>query len=107
VPPELPKPPARRGEPTPFGVQILALADFTATGFERGNLTAGGVKSSIQGFNGPVFSISMSDDTNSYYLDCVGQTARPGTLLQVTPNQCPVVGPRGDGKFYALWDSSF
>jgi hypothetical protein len=91
----------------PFGVQILPLADFTATGFDRGNLTAGGVRSSIQGFNGPVFSISMNDDTNSYYLDCVGQRVRPGTLLQVTPNQCPVVGPRGDGKFYALWDSSF
>jgi hypothetical protein len=91
-----------------FGVQILPLADFTSTGFTRGNLVAGGTSSSIQGFNGgPVYNISMNDDTGSYYLDCVGQTQRPGTLLQVTPNQCPVVAPHGDGKFYALWDSSF
>jgi Peptidase A4 family len=91
-----------------FGVQILPLADFTSTGFTRGNLVAGGASSSIQGFSGgPVYNISMNDDTDSYYLDCVGQTQRPGTLLQVTPNQCPVVAPRGDGKFYALWDSSF
>jgi hypothetical protein len=91
----------------PFGVQILPLADFTSTGFTRGNLVAGGVSSSIQGFNGSVFNISMNDDTDSYYLDCVGQTQRPGTLLQVTPNQCPVVAPRHDGQFYALWDSGF
>ncbi len=90
-----------------FGVQILPLADFTSTGFTRGNLVAGGVSSSIQGFNGSVFNISMNDDTDSYYLDCVGQTQRPGTLLQVTPNQCPVVAPRHDGQFYALWDSGF
>jgi Peptidase A4 family len=91
-----------------FGVQILPLADFTSTGFTRGNLVAGGTSSSIQGFNGgPVYNISMNDDTGSYYLDCVGQTQRPGTLLQVTPNQCPVVAPHGDGRFYALWDSSF
>src|ERR1700722_3211568 len=94
------------GQPS-FGVQILPLADFTATGFTRGNLVAGGVSSSIQGFKGSVFNISMNDDTDSYYLDCVGQTQRPGTLLQVTPNQCPVVAPRHDGQFYALWDSGF
>jgi len=91
----------------PFGVQILPLADFTATGFSRGNLVAGRVPSSIQGFSGPVYNISMNDDTASYYLDCVGQTSPPGTLLSVSPNQCPVVAPKGDGKFYALWDSSF
>jgi len=90
-----------------FGVQILPLADFTATGFTRGNLVAGGVSSSIQGFKGSVFNISMNDDTDSYYLDCVGQTQRPGKLLQVSPNQCPVVAPHGDGQFYALWDSGF
>ena len=76
-------------------------------GFTRGNLVAGGVPSSIQGFNGSVFNISMNDDTDSYYLDCVGQTQRPGTLLQVTPNQCPAVAPRHDGQFSALWDSGF
>jgi Peptidase A4 family len=91
----------------PFGVQILPLADFTATAFDRGSLVAGGVKSSIGGFNGPVYDISMNDDTASYYLDCVGQRSRPGTLLQVTPNQCPVTAPRHNGAFYALWDASF
>jgi hypothetical protein len=90
----------------PFGVQILPMADFTATGFTRGNLVAGGVKSSIQGFNGTVYNLSMND-TASYYLDCAGQTQPPGTLLQVSPNQCPVTAPHGDGQFYALWDSGF
>ncbi len=38
----------------------------------------------------------MVDDTNSYYLDCVGQKAPVG-VLSTDPNACPTVAPIGSG----------
>jgi Peptidase A4 family len=88
--------------------QILPLVDFNRTGFTNGRLVANHRPSSILGYNGTVYNIDMSDDTGSYYLDCVGQFAPPSTLLTVTPNQCPTVAPFFHGStFFATWDSSF
>ncbi len=50
----------------------------------------------------------MVDDSDSYYLDCVGQHGPPGQLLSTTQaNACPVVSPSHHGGFSATWDSSF
>jgi hypothetical protein len=91
-----------------FGVQILPLADFGRTAFTDGSLVSDGTPSSIEGFQGgPVYDFGMTDDTDSYYLDCVGQTAPPGSLLTTTPNQCPTVAPINGNSFYAAWDAGF
>jgi Peptidase A4 family len=92
----------------PFGVQILPLADFGRTAFTNGSLVSDGTPSSIGGFQGgPVYDVTMADDTDSYYLDCVGQTAPVGTLLSTTPNQCPTVAPINGNSFFATWDAGF
>jgi hypothetical protein len=92
----------------PFGVQILPLADFGSTFFTRGRVVSAGSPSTIEGFQGPVYDIGMTDDTDSYYLDCVGQTAPGGTLLTTTQtNACPTVAPFGGSTFTAKWDASF
>ena len=95
--------------PPPAPVQILPLADFSRTFFSRGTVTSSGRSSSIQGFrDGPVYDIPMTDDTNGYYLACVGQPSPPGTLLPLTQaNACPTVAPFPGGAFEESWDSSF
>lgn len=64
---------------TPFGAQILPLGHFWRTSFTSGHVVSGGTYSNIQGFNGTVYDLAMVDDSDSYYLDCVGQhgPARP------------------------------
>lgn len=95
--------------PPPAPVQILPLADFGKTFFNSGDVVSGGKFSSIQGFrDGPVYDISMIDDTDSYYLACAGQPAPPGTLLTISQaNACPTVAPFSGGAFEESWDSSF
>jgi hypothetical protein len=93
----------------PFGFQILPLSDFFVTGMTDGTQTSGGTTAGIGGFTGgPVYDVQMIDDSESYYLDCVGQFGQPGELLLVSnADACPVVSPfRGD-SFSATWDSSF
>jgi hypothetical protein len=103
-PATVPPPPA----PTTL-IEFLPLADFTKTFFSSGDVTSAGVSSSIQGFQGgPVYDVQMSDDTGSYYLDCVDQPSPPGTLLQLTQaNACPTATPLPGGAFSVSWDSSF
>ena len=95
--------------PPPAPVQILPLADFGKTFFNSGDVVSGGKFSSIQGFrDGPVYDISMIDDTDSYYLACAGQPAPPGTLLTISQaNACPTVAPFSGGAFEESWNSSF
>jgi Peptidase A4 family len=95
--------------PPPAPVQVLPLADFWQTSFSSGDLVSHGVPSTIQGFtDGPIYDISMIDDTDSYYLACVGQPSPPGTLLPVTQaSACPTVAPNPGGAFEESWDSSF
>jgi hypothetical protein len=90
-------------------VQILPLADFTTTGFSDGLVVSGQKLSSIGGFqDGPIYDVSMSDDTGGYYLACVGQTSPPGTLLLTThASACPTVAPSRTGGFSESWDASF
>ena len=90
-------------------IQILPMAYFGRTFFSSGDVVSGGVASSIGGFqDGPVYDISMVDDTASYYLACVGQPSPPGTLLPLTQtNACPTVAPFQGGAFQDTWDSSF
>ena len=90
-------------------VQILPLTDFGTTSFGSGDVTSGGVSSDIGGFaDGSVNDIPMTDDTGSYYLTCVGQSAPPGTLLTIgSANACPAAAPLLDGAFQESWDSSF
>jgi hypothetical protein len=92
-----------------FGIQILPAADFRRTFFEAGSLVSGGRYSSIAGFQGgPVYDIPMTDDTASYYIDCVGQRAPSGTLLlTTTANACPTVTPGWGGRFSTTWDAGF
>jgi hypothetical protein len=90
----------------PFGFQILPLVDFFQTGFFDGTLTSGGKTTRIEGFqDGTVYDIAMIDDSESYFLDCVGQRQFGPQLLQL-PNACPTVSPR-HGSFNVTWDSSF
>jgi Peptidase A4 family len=93
----------------PFGFQILPLVDYDQNAFTSGTVVSGGAASSIAGFQGgTVYDIPMIDDSASYYLDCVGQSGRPGQLLLVSDaNACPTVSPGPNGSFNALWDSSF
>jgi hypothetical protein len=94
----------------PFGFQIVPLANFSPTGFSNGTLTSGGKTTDIEGFkDGPVYDIPMTDDTASYWLDCVGQESfwgGPKLLLTSNPNSCPTVSPY-HGSFTITWDSSF
>ena len=62
----------------PFGFQITPLANFSPAGFVNGTLTSGGRTTEIEDFkDGPVYDVQMSDDTGSYWLDCVGQQPGP------------------------------
>ena len=92
----------------PFGFQILPLVDFFQTGFFNGELTSGGKTKSIEQFqDGAVYDVQMSDDSGSYWLDCVGQRGFGSQLLLTSDtNACPIVSPY-KGSFNATWDSSF
>jgi hypothetical protein len=94
---------------TPFGPQLLALADYHHTAFESGEITSADRSSSIGGFqDGPVYDIAMTDDTDSYYLDCVGERAFFPQLLPTSQaNACPTVAPGWGGRFFATWDAAF
>jgi hypothetical protein len=92
----------------PFGFQILPLVNFFRTGFSNGALTSGGKTTAIEGFqDGTVYEAQMSDDSGSYWLDCVGQKGGPFQLLETSdPNACPTASP-SHGSFTTTWDSSF
>jgi hypothetical protein len=93
----------------PFGPQILPLADFAPTYFSAADIVSGGHYSNIQGFDdGPVYDVTMTDDSLSYYLDCVGQLSPPGSQLLVSnTSACPTATPNRLGGFETTWDSSF
>jgi hypothetical protein len=95
--------------PPPAPIQILPMAYFGKTFFSSADVVSGGKLSSIAGFkDGSVNDISMIDDTDSYYLACVGQPSPPGTLLPLSQtNACPAAAPSRDGAFQDSWDSSF
>lgn len=95
--------------PPPAPIQILPLADYYKTVFNSASLVSGGKLTSVGRFrHGSVNDIAMTDDTDSYYLDCVDQGAPPGTLLPVGQgNECPTESPFPNGGFGAAWDSSF
>jgi hypothetical protein len=95
--------------PPPAPIQILPLADFWKTYFSSADVVSAGQHSDIQGFKGgPVYDIPMTDDTDSYYLACVGQPSPPGSLLLLTQaSACPTVSPFPGGGFEESWDSSF
>ena len=87
-------------------IQFLPLVDFFQTGFFNGELTSGGKTTTIEKFqDGPVYDLSMVDDSGSYFLDCVGQR-QFGPRLLLFPNGCPTVSPI-EGSFNTTWDSSF
>jgi hypothetical protein len=93
----------------PFGFQIVPLASFSQTGFSNGTLMSGGKTTEIEGFkDGTVYDIPMIDDTDSYFLDCVGQQNwwGPQLLLTTNANACRTVSP-SHGSFNITWDSSF
>jgi len=93
----------------PFGFQITPLVNFFEAGFFNGTLTSGGRTTEIEDFkDGPVYDVQMSDDTGSYWLDCVGQQpwGGPKLLLTSNPNACRAVSP-SHGSFTIAWDSSF
>jgi hypothetical protein len=93
---------------TPAGAQIVPLGDFGKAFFYNNRVTSDGISSGIGGFNGTVYDIAMVDDTDSYYLDCIGQPSHVGSLLLTTQaNACPDTAPWGDSSFLATWDSSF
>jgi Peptidase A4 family len=91
-------------------VQFVPLADYGQTSFSSGSLIANGQPSSINGFSGAVYDMSIVDDSISYYLDCPNQQAPPGVLLFNTtvPNaNCPAEPPTPRGGFSVTWDTSF
>jgi hypothetical protein len=93
----------------PFGFQILPLVDFFQTSMSNGTLTSGGKTTDIEGFkDGTVYDMSMIDDSDSYYLDCVGQGGfgRPQLLETSNTKACPTVSPYR-GSFNVGWDSAF
>jgi hypothetical protein len=93
----------------PFGFQILPLVDFFQTSMSNGTLTSGGKTTDIEDFkDGTVYDLSIIDDSDSYYLDCVGQGGfgRPQLLETSDANACPTVSPYR-GSFSVGWDSAF
>jgi hypothetical protein len=91
-----------------FGFQVLPLVDFFETSFFNGEVTSGGKTKKIEQFqDGTVYDVQMSDDTGSYWLDCIGQRGF-GTQLLLTSdaNACPTVSA-SHGSFSTTWDSSF
>jgi hypothetical protein len=93
----------------PFGFQIVPLGDFGSQFFSSADVVSGGRFTSSGGFqDGPVDNVYMTDDSDGYYLDCVDQSAPPGTLLlTTTANACPTVAPFRNGGFEMSWDSSW
>ncbi len=96
---------------TPFGAQITPLVNFSQAGFYNGTLTSGGKTTEIEDFkDGGVYDIPMVDDSDSYFLACVGQQTwgwgGPKLLLTSNPNACPTMSPY-HGSFNVTWDSSF
>jgi hypothetical protein len=93
----------------PFGFQIVPLGDFGSQFFSSADVVSGGRYTSSGGYqDGPVYDIYMTDDTGGYYLDCVDQSAPPGTLLLTTDTSaCPTVAPFRSGGFETSWDSSW
>jgi Peptidase A4 family len=91
-----------------FGPQIVPLADFFKSEFSGGALTSGGRTTYIEGFkDGSLNDIPMVDDTDSYFLDCVGQGGfGPQLLLTTDTYACPTVAP-SRGNFSLAWDASF
>jgi Peptidase A4 family len=96
-----------------FGVVILPLGDFFETSFSNGTLTSGGKTTTIENFkDGPIYDFNMYDDTESYWLDCVGQQnfgwggGNPKLLLTTNANSCPTVTPY-HGSFSVSFDASF
>jgi hypothetical protein len=91
----------------PFGFQILPLVDFFQTGFFNGTLTSGGKTTDIEGFrDGTVYDMPMIDDSDSYFLDCVGQRGGAQLLLTGNANAC-LTESSSKGSFSVTWDSSF
>ncbi len=92
-----------------LGFQIVPLGDYGRSTFSSADVVSGGRLSSSGAFrDGPVYDLSMTDDTGSYYLDCVDQPAPPGTLLSMTDaSACPTAAPSPSGGFEASWDSSW
>ncbi len=93
----------------PFGFQIVPLPNFFETSFSNGTLTSGGRTTEIEDFkDGTVYDIPMIDDTDSYFLDCVGQQPwfGPKLLLTSNANSCRTVSP-SHGSFTIGWDSSY
>jgi len=82
--------------------------EFFETGFSQGEVTSGGKTKSIEQFQGgTVYDVQMSDDSGSYWLDCIGQRGFGPQLLQTSDaNACPAVSP-SHGNFNVAWDSSF
>jgi hypothetical protein len=98
----------RPAYPLSFGIQVLPLADYQVTAFTQGRITSHNRVTTIQGFNGYVYNVQMTDDTDSYYLDCVGQTGPSSQLLLVSnPSACPTVAPTQGSGFSATFDSSY
>ena len=93
----------------PFGAQILPLAAYGRTYFTSGSIVSGGKSTNIQGFkDGPVYDMPMMDDSTSYYLDCVDQPSKPGSLLSLTDaSACPTATPTPSGGFETSWDAGF
>jgi hypothetical protein len=92
-----------------FGFQILPLAAFWQADFTNGKVTSGGKTTYIEGFkDGPIYDIPMIDDTDSYFLDCVGQRSygQPELLLTSKTNSCPTL-PTYKGSFTVAWDAAF
>ncbi len=87
-------------------VQFVPLADYGRTSFSAGSLVANGRRSTINGFNGAVYDMSIVDDSVSYYLDCPFQQAKPG-VLPFTAANCPAEPPTPLGGFSVTWDTSF
>jgi Peptidase A4 family len=87
-------------------VQFVPLADYGRTSFSSGSLVANGRRSTINGFPGAVYDMSIVDDSVSYYLDCPFQRAQPG-VLPFTAANCPAEPPTPQGGFSVTWDTSF
>jgi hypothetical protein len=87
-------------------VQFVPLADYGQTSFSSGSLIANGHRSSINGFQGAVYDMSIVDDSVSYYLDCPFQQAPVG-VLPFTAANCPAEPPTPRGGFSVTWDTSF
>ncbi len=104
---------------TGLAIGLSPLSDFGKSGFSNASEVVNGKTTSLEGYAGQgrqdnLYEMNMLSATESYYLDCMVQSAPVGSLLHApTPttgnsrNTCPPTAPTQPDGFSATWDATY